>query len=195
MEKEFYLLLGAAIGAVAAYITAKVTTKAQLNIAQLNTDKDIRLQWDRLKDDRVRSETSIERCKLDILHRTLSRIALENSQTMSYMQSEANFSIEKFRARFLDNCERLHEAMAIVDIYYPKMSNALKQIYGQSNIFWGYQENLLRTDIKTNPNGWSDILTKVLKAGNDIEIKSRDLKYDITERSKTLTSSLEIHVS
>ena len=195
MEKELYLLLGAGIGAVAAYITAKVTTKGQLNIAKLNTDKDIKLQSDRLKDDRLRNEISIERNKLDVLHRTLSRIALENSQTMSYMQSEANLSIADFRTRFLENCERLHEAMAIVDIYYPQMSDALKQVYAQSNIFWGHQENLLRTDIKTNPKSWSDTLTVVLKAGNDIEIKSSDLKYDISERSKTLTSSLEIFVS
>ena len=192
MEKELYLLLGAGIGAVAAYITAKVTTKGQLNIAKLNTDKDIKLQSDRLKDDRLRNEISIERNKLDVLHRTLPRIALENSQTMSYMQSEANLSIADFRTRFLENCERLHEAMAIVDIYYHQMSDALKQVYSQSNIFWGYQENLLHTNIKTNPNGWNANLIKVLEAGDKIQNTSTGLKFDITERSKIITSSLEI---
>ena len=189
MDKELYLLVGALVGAIAAYITAKVTTKAQLHIARLNADKDIVLQRDRLQDERARNELSVERGKLDILHRTLSRIALENSQTMSYMQSDESLSIADFRKRYLENCDRLHEAMAIVDIYYPKMSQALREIYSQSNVFWGYQENLLRTDINTNNAGWHAILAEVLKAGNAIGTNSRHLKDSVAERAKALAEN------
>ena len=189
MDKELYLLVGAMVGAIAAYVTAKVTTKAQLHIARLNADKDIVLQRDRLQDERARHELSVERAKLDILHRTLSRIALENSQTMSYMQSDEGLSIVDFRKRYLENCDRLHEAMAIVDIYYPRMSTPLGEVYGQSNVFWGYQENLLRVDIKTNPDGWNAILAEVLKAGDAIGAKSRQLKDSVAERAKALAEA------
>ena len=116
----------------------------------------------------------------------------ENSQTMSYMQSDEGLSIADFRKRYLENCERLHEALAIVDIHYPKMSGSLREIYGKSNVFWGYQENLLRTDIKTNPSGWQAILSEVLKAGEAIGTRTRQLQEDIADRAKALSGSLSI---
>lgn len=190
MPNELYILAGATVGAIAAYITAKITTNTQLQIARLNAEKDITLQRDRLLDDRFKNELSIERGKLDVLHRILSRIELENSQTMSYIQSDSNLGVEGFRTRYLENCERLHEAMAIADIYYPKMSDRLRQIYGQSNIFWGYQENLLRTDIKTNHQGWQSLLSKVLEASEAISTRTRQLKDEIASRAKELSEHI-----
>ncbi|GHT93251.1 hypothetical protein FACS1894116_04870 [Betaproteobacteria bacterium] len=190
MPNELYILVGATVGGVAAYITAKITTGTQLNIARLNAEKDITLQRDRLMDDRFKNELSTERGKLDILHRILSRIELENSQTMSYIQSDSNLGVEGFRTRYLENCERLHEAMAIADIYYPKMSDWLRQIYGQSNIFWGNQENLLRTDIKTNHQGWQSLLTKVLEAAEAIRTRTCHLKDEIAGRAKELSEHI-----
>jgi len=94
MPNELYILAGATMGAVAAYITAKVTSGTQLDIARLNAEKDIALQRDRLRDDRFKNELSIERGKLDTLHRILSRIELENSQTMSYIQSDSDLGVD-----------------------------------------------------------------------------------------------------
>lgn len=189
MDKEIYLIFGTMIGAFVAYLTAKITTKAQLYIARLNAKKDISLQFDRLHEDRTRQERELERSKLDILHRTLSRIALENSQTMSYMQSDENISIAEFRRRYLDNCDRLHEALAIVDIYYPQMGKSMREIYGKSNVFWGYQENLLRIDIKKNHEGWQAMLSEVLKAGEAIGTHSRNLRDEIANRAILLSES------
>jgi hypothetical protein len=189
MDKELYLLVGAMIGALAAYITAKITTRAQLQIAQLNAEKDISLQLDRLHEDRSRQERELERSKLDTLHRTLSRVALENSQTMSYMQSDEGLSVADFRKRYLDNCDRLHEALAIVDIYYPQMGKSLREVYGQSNVFWGSQENLLRIDIKMNREGWQATLSEVLKAGEAIGTRARQLKDDIAERAELISET------
>jgi len=190
MQNELYILAGATVGAVAAYVTAKITTSTQLNIARLNAEKDITLQRDRLLDDRFKNELSIERGKLDVLHRILSRIELENSQTMSYIQSDSNLGVEGFRTRYLENCERLHEALAIADIYYPKMSDRLRQICGQSNIFWGNQENLLRTDIKTNREGWQSLLSRVLEASDAISTRARQLKDEIASRAKELSERI-----
>lgn len=88
MPKETYIFLGALVGAVAAYITAKITGNNQILITQKNADKDVLLQDKKLFDERVKSEISLEREKLEKLHIILSTIALENSQTMSYIQSD-----------------------------------------------------------------------------------------------------------
>ena len=186
MPTELYLLLGAVIGAVVAYITAKVTSRTQLEIARLQADKDIKLQQDRINDDRQRNELAIERTKLDVFHRTLSRIALENSQTMSYMQSSEKLAVELFRARYLENCDRLHEAMAIADIYYPAMSQMLREIYGQSNVFWGVQESVLRTDIGKNHDGWMAHFSEAKKAGDEIGARTRELKGLVADRAAEL---------
>lgn len=191
MDQTLPIFLGAAIGALGAYITTRVTTKNQLNIAHINAEKDIILQKGRLKDEREKNEISLKRTKLDILHRTLSKISLENSLTMSYMQSDEKWNVSDFRKRYLENCDRLHAAMAISDIYYPQMSTSLKRIYDQTNIFWGYQENLLRTDIKTNKIAWQENLSNVLKAGSEIEEKSLKIKEDIIEQSKHLSKIIE----
>lgn len=82
MPKEMYILLGAIVGAMAAYVTARTTGKKQLEIAQLNADKELKLQENLLFDERLTSEVALERTKLETLHVILSKIALENSQTM-----------------------------------------------------------------------------------------------------------------
>lgn len=189
MDKELYLFLGACVGALFAYVSAMIGARTQREVARLNANKDIALQRDRLNEDRRASELSVERDKLDALHRILSRIALENSQTMSNMQSSAKWTIADFRARNLENCDRLHEAMAIADIYYPQMGDSVREIYGQSNVFWGYQENLLQTDIKTNPSGWNAHLSAVLKAGDTIGERSRQLQGEISCRARQLSES------
>jgi hypothetical protein len=190
MDKELYVFLGAGLGALFAYVSAVIGARTQREVAQLNANKDITLQRDRLSEDRRKNELAVERGKLDALHRILSRIALENSQTMSHMQSSANLAVEDFRARYLENCDRLHEALAIVDIYYPEMRGPIRDIYGQSNVFWGYQENLLQTDIQTNPAGWNSHLSAVLKAGQAIGERAWQLQTDISHRAQQLSECL-----
>lgn len=185
-----YIFLGAIVGALAAYITARVTGRNQIKIAEIGARKDIELQEDRLLDERIKSEVTLEREKLEVLHVILSKIALENSQTMSFIQSDSDMSLAEYRTRYLDNCARLHEAQAVSDIYYPEMSDSLERIYGQSNMFWGSQEGVLQTDIKENNEGWSANLREALKASKEISSKVRELQNKITERSQELNKAL-----
>ncbi len=190
MPKEMYIFLGAMVGALAAYITARVTSNKQLEIAQLNAQKELKLQEELFFVERLKSEVTLERNKLEILHMILSKIALENSLTMSFIQSDSNMELEIFRERYLENCYRLHKAKAIVDIYYPEMSESVSRIYGQSNIFWGYQEGVLRTDIKKNKSVYQYNLDNVLKAGNEIAIDVKNLQYKIIHCSEKLNTAL-----
>jgi gas vesicle protein len=182
--------IGACVGALAAFVTTKMTAKNQAQIAALNADKDIRLQQDRLIDVRIQAEVALERQELKRLHLILSRVTLENSQTMSHIQSDGGMELPAFRDRYLENCRRLHHAQAIADIYYPKMGSSVRDIYGQSSMFWGHQEGVLRTDPKTNQQVWHLNMSEVVKAGDAIAKHSRNLQYKISERGEKLKQLL-----
>ncbi|MCO5787262.1 hypothetical protein DHB74_12930 [Pseudomonas sp. G11-1] len=190
MPKEAYIFLGALVTAFVGFIVARFTSGVQLKIAKDNSAKDIRLQSDRLDDERLKSEVALERDKLEKLHKVLSVISFENSQTMSYIQSSET-DLSDFRKRYIANCDRLHDALAITDLYYPDMSEAIREIFGQANCFWGYQEGVIRIDIKTNEQGWQSNLSKALEAGTEINKRVKVLQYQISDRSKELNKALQ----
>ena len=190
MPKEVYIFLGALVTALLGILVAICTSGVQLKIAKDNSEKDIRLQSDRLADERLKNEVALERDKLEKLHKTLSVISFENSQTMSYIQSSET-ELSDFRKRYIENCDRLHDALAITDLYYPDMSEPIREIFGQANCFWGYQEGVIQIDIKTNEQGWQSNLSKVLDAGGVINKHVKSLQYKIAERGKELNKALQ----
>lgn len=190
MPKEAYIFLGVIVTAFVAFVVARFTSGIQLKIAKDNSEKDLKLQSDRLADERLKNEVALEREKLEKLHKILSVISFENSQTMSYIQSSET-ELSDFRKRYIENCDRLHEALAITDIYYPDMTDPIREIFGQANCFWGYQEGVIQIDIKTNEQGWQSNLSKVLDAGTEINKRAKSLQYKISERSKELNKALQ----
>lgn len=188
MPKEMYIVIAALVSVIAAYITAKITGNIQVRIAELNAKKDIQLQEDELHEGRIKAEVDLEREKLERFHIILSKIALGNSQTMSFIQSDSAMNLKQFREMYLENSERLHEAQAIADLYYPSMSEAVREIYGQSNILWGHQEGVLKTDIEQNKERWQFYLSKVLKAGEEIARHVSQLKHKVAARGEELNT-------
>ena len=177
-------------GAVVAFAAATIAARSQQSVAKLSADKDLTLQRERQRDERFKTELGAEREHLLALHRTLSQISFENSQTTSFMQSDANMPIAEFRSRYLENCGRLHDAMAIAAVHYPAMLDELEKIDGEANIFWGYQENVLRTDFKLNPELGRINLAKVLDAGRAIALSVASLKALIAERGRVLARAV-----
>jgi hypothetical protein len=190
MPRELFFVLVVLISSVSAYIAAKVTGRSLLRTAKINADKDIYLQDERLLDERIKSEVSMERGKLERIHLILSAISLENSLTVSYIQSDSDMPIDKYRDRYLENCSKLHEAMAISDIYYQDMSGLIEKIYCKSNLFWGSQEGVLRTNIKEERQAWNQHLQKTLKIGEEISDHVRRVQSKISERSAELSKKL-----
>lgn len=190
MPKEMIIMFSAFIGTFTAYITTKITVRNQIRIAEINAEKEISLQSYKISDERTRAEVDVEREELRKLHKILSRVTLETSLTMSYIQSDNSMGLHEFRERYMESCYRLHEAKAISDIYYPEMSGSVDKVYGQANIFWGHQESVLRTDIKDNRDVWEASLSKVIKTGNEISSCSRALQEKISTRGKELKKAL-----
>ena len=68
----------------------------------------------------------------------------------------------------------------------------IREIYGQANCFWGYQEAVMQIDIKKNEQGWQSNLTKVLEAGSEINKRVKRLQYKISERGEELNKALQL---
>lgn len=191
MANEAYVLLGAIVTAFVGFVAARFTSGVQLKISKENSEKDIQLQSYKLADERLKNEVSLEREKLEKLHKILSMVSFENSLTMSYIQSYEK-ELTDFRKRYIENSCRIHDALAITDLYYPDMSELIREIYGQTNCFWGYQEAVMQIDIKKNEQGWQSNLTKVLEAGTEINKRVKRLQYQISERGEKLNKALQL---
>ncbi|MBO0212409.1 hypothetical protein J0676_02740 [Vibrio sp. Vb2880] len=190
MEKEMYVFLGAIGAALISYLAQSLNSRNQIKIAEKNLEQHLRLQDEKMAGERLIKEVELERNKLEQLHVVLSLVAFENSQTMSYIQSGSETGLDKFRTRYIENTIRLHEAEAIAEIYYPEMLERLKVIYSEANKFWGYQEQLIQTDIKENKSGWESALYKVQESGTNIYSHVKDLKMDIAKRGKLLKQEM-----
>ncbi|MCE7613678.1 hypothetical protein LZT09_03610 [Vibrio fluvialis] len=190
MEKEMYVFLGAIGAALISYLAQSLNSRNQIKIAEKNLEQHLRLQDEKMAGERLIKEVELERNKLEQLHVVLSLVAFENSQTMSYIQSGSETGLDKFRTRYIENTIRLHEAEAIAEIYYPEMLERLKVIYSEANKFWGYQEQLIQTDIKENKSGWESALYKVQESGTNIYSHVKDLKTDIAKRGKLLKQEM-----
>ena|GEM_PF-1312266 len=190
MEKEVIIFISVLLGAIAAYITARVTSNNQLRIAQENTQKELKLQSNLIRDERLKSEVTMKRNKLEELHIILSKVALENSQTVSFIQSDEDMPLSVFRERYLENCSHLHIAKSISALFYPEMTEQVSEIYNHSNIFWGAQEGVLRTDIKENKTGWEGHLGKVVASSQKISKRVNTLQSDIVNHGKTLNKAI-----
>jgi len=191
MEKEALILISVLLGAIAAYITARVTSKNQLKVAEETTRKELKMQNNHIYNECLKEEVALKREKLENLHVILSKVALENSQTVSFIQSDENMPISIFRERYQENCIRLHTAESIAALYYPKMTERVRDVYSQSNLFWGSQEGVLRTDIQENKNTWGANIKKVIKASQEISTIVNSLKDDIITQGESLNKKIE----
>ena len=190
MEKELYILVSVLLGAIAAYVTARVTSSNQLKIATISSDKELSIQKNIFREERLKSEVSLGRTKLEELHIILSQVNLENSQTVSYIQSDGKMSLSSFRQRYLESCDRLHIAGAIASLYYPEMTERIEEVYGQTNIFWGFQERILSADIKENKSSWQASLQEISGASEKISKRVSILQDEITQRGKILNNAI-----
>lgn len=179
-------IFGTVVGFLISLITTKMKTGTQLRIADRNAQKDITLQNERLLSNRCDHEIVLERDKLEELHKILSQVQLEYSQTMSYFQLDSDMEISEFRNRYLTNCAKLSDARAIIALHFPEMVNECDELYGETNKFWGYQENILRIGINTNDKGDDVNLNNVGSAVHNISKHVHSLKNKIIYRAKQL---------
>lgn len=184
-------VIAAIVAATIAFIANIITTVITFVIAKLNSNKDIKLQNERLLDDRNKSEVALLRSKLEEVHIILSKIELENSQTLSFFHSTSGITRDQYRERYLENCERVHKAVCTTDLYFDEMSSAIRNIYNEMNSFWGNQEALLMINKATNRLGWDNAFGEVIAASKTISAKAQEVQIKIVSVSKILNDRLK----
>lgn len=196
IDKEMYVvigtIIGALVGAISAYISARVISKNQIKITEINKEKDIQLQKNKLNLDMIKRESDLYRSKLERFHSIITKISLENSLTMSYIQSDNRMELNIFRENYLANCGLLNEAQAIADLYYPKLSQLVRKINGQSNIFWGHQESILRVISQQNSDNFRPDYHEILRVSQEIESLSSLLISSISDASREIINKMNL---
>ncbi|WAR44942.1 hypothetical protein [Methylomonas rapida] len=188
--KEIIILYGAAITVSVGFLTAWLNSRAQVNTAKITAEKDKQLQLNEIYFRSVEKEVETKLSELEKMYETLLCIELENSKTMSYMQSSNSLDIEEFRSRYISNCKKLHEIQAKIAIRFPRMIEETNKIYSQANVFWGNQENLLRTDIKNNPERYQSLCDKIHEVSYVISDLTSSLKSKIVEEAEFIQQRL-----
>ncbi|NTV48409.1 MAG: hypothetical protein HGB32_06585 [Geobacteraceae bacterium] len=183
-------VIAAVAAAAIAFLANIITTIITFKVAKLNTNKDLRLQNERLHDDRNKAEISFLRAKLEEVHNIISKTELENSQTISFFHSTSGIPRDEFRSRYLENCERIHKAVCVTDLYFVEISPAIRNIYNQMNLFWGNQESLLGINASANQHAWDSAYAKLLDASNIISSKAQEVQREIVSASEKLSSKL-----
>ncbi len=188
IPKEAYLVFGAVITAFVALIVAQFNGSTQFKIAMQNSQKDIQLQTDRLAEERLKNEVALQREKLEKLHKILSNIAFENSLTMSFLHLE-EFNVSNFRKKFIENCDKLNEALAITDLYSPDLSEDVRVIFGKANLFWGHQDIAMQPENKAKEQ--PILINEVRLAGIEINKRVEFLQNQIAEKGKALEKKMQ----
>jgi hypothetical protein len=76
----------------------------------------------------------------------------------------------------------MHEALAIIDMNFPDMFDTIREIYGLTNVYWGYQEQMLKTDLyNTNKKNWEYCSKEVLDASKQINSLVTKLQRKLSE--------------
>lgn len=190
VSDENYILIAAVISFLGALIVAIITVKNQFYISREQISKDLMIQERQLLNERIKYEFAVERENLKKLHLVLSKIAIENSLTVSYIQTSSNMSSDYFSNRYLENWQHLKEAKAIADIYYQDIRREIKELEGQMSCFWGSQKSLLETSSSENRTSWNGYLSEVEKMGRAISANVESIQYFISERGKSISKEV-----
>lgn len=186
MTSGVYTLIGVATGFLGSY----VSSRTQIQIAEKNIESQLKIEKDKAVRAFKEKEIDRLRIRLERSHQILSQISMENSMTVSFMESSGNLDIEAFHKRYLSNCEKLNELRAIATIDdIPELSSVLDEIYGLMNIFWGYQQwkmELIKSGNQTGSNASNQELQKVI---SELPKKIKEAKYIIQKRVREILIS------
>lgn len=191
MNNSIAALVGGVVGSTLTLVSSWISSATQKKIAAIHAEKEMAIHVSKIRSERLVDNVKYEREKLERLHKILSLIAFENSQTCSFIDSDGGLGVTEFWKRYRENCIRMDEASAIIDMHYPELAESMRKIYSQANVFWGSQEGVLRTDIKTASDVWQMNLSHVLDAAQVVNEHVSRVQHKIRSRSKDLIQSLE----
>lgn len=194
MTAAIFGLIGAFIGGLFGYLGTKHSSNTQLEIAKSGNEHLLHL--DNIKAERELRERELIRLRgqFERAHRILSLIGMENSQTVSFIESTGDLDIEAFNSRYLDNCKVVDELRAIAVIDIPELIIDCEDIYSLSNRFWGNQSwkmEHLKNDSSDGAMAVSKDLYEAIYAMPDSIRSAKDIIRNQSEILSKKLNSLE----
>lgn len=159
-DQAFVAIVSALLGGVIAALSTTIsgffslkTSKAQIEVAKINAEKEVFLQQEKTKGEANQKKMSDTVEKLLEIHMTASKMAKEYSHTRSHFDWTDMVDRTAFRNKYMEDCNEVNKSIAMADVYLVEygehrsiISDNLSKIYGNMNCFWGDQEELLRND-------------------------------------------------
>lgn len=192
-------IVSALIGGVIALLSAMIsgffnlrTSKAQIEVAKINAEKEVFLQQEKTRNEANQKQTSDTVERLLEVHMTASKMAGEYSQTRSHFDWTDMVDRAEFRKKYREDCSEVNRSIAMVDInlvsykeYRIEIRDSLSAIYGTMNIFWGNQEELLRNHEIENAEHKEmhkgARITAIIDASNKISKQASNIQRKIVE--------------
>lgn len=84
----------------------------------------------------------------------------------------------------------MSDARAIIAIYFLDMIEEVERLYAQTNLFWGCQEDVLRTDSRTDTEVYVSKLGKVGSTVDEVSKLVLSLKNKIIDQAKLTKNKL-----
>lgn len=117
---------------------AALTALIQIINTQRKQRFELRKENAKLEFDASHEYAELLRQKLEKLHITLSEISREFSLAFLTIDWSAKMPSIDFHNKYRDLCFKVDEVQMIVDFYAPSISEAVEELYGLMNCYWGY---------------------------------------------------------
>ncbi len=192
-------IVSALIGGVIALLSAIIsgffnirTSKAQVEVARINAEKEVFLQQEKARNEIDQKRTLDIAERLLEVHMTASKMAGEYSQTRSHFDWTDMIDRTEFRNKYREDCSNVNKSIAMTDVYLAEykeyrieIRDSLSTIYGAMNIFWGNQEELLRNHEIENAENREihkgACITAIIEASNKISKHAVSVQRKIVE--------------
>lgn len=129
---------------MSAIVTSAITAIVALKVTQSNEGA----QMKKFKLDFYTSERRIIQDKLQMVLQTILKVAGYYSFTSSFIDEVTKLDVANYHGRYQKHQEEMNDILSIIVVYIPNNTKLIKmvnEIFGQMNLIWGSQMNLLQS--------------------------------------------------
>ncbi len=190
MEKEYLVLVGAAIGLLGSLLVTFINNKQKIKRVRIENEHNTHLE-------KLKFVTSIKKEKIHELLPKLeeaaglvSKLSMAYSQNTSYIDVSKKISPEEYNEWYLESNKDVDRLAAIIKIHFDELSEHFGKLAQLTNLFWGNQHNLLLNNTDDDKEGYKFFLEKVTEASIEIQSVSSALLNDMSTVASRLNESL-----
>jgi hypothetical protein len=187
MEKELFLLIGTAFGALVAVITSLINNRSQLQLARENHEHQYSLEAQKLEYQQQKDHSERMRGMLEDTYRILLKITLDNSPTALDIARDTGMTLEQHHAQYLKKREDVHRLMMITNLYFPEIGGVVNEVAGLTNVFWGNEMSRLWQISEGQDDAAQALWGELFKISQEIAEKASQAMMMLISVAKSLS--------